>query len=157
MWPEVYKSFLDFWMFHVHRHVSWSSSSLCQTESSASTVAGKRCTQVWQTALWWPLTWRWDPTYVNKLEHYGSVKADGRHFLQLSFISTLHLFRQTSRRRCLSATGRELSAVWPRRRRAPGGSCWSAPTTVPSAWETLKVGCCCEHWRVTARRCSAWV
>lgn len=51
-------------LFHVHRHESWSSSSLCQTESSASTVAGRCCMPVWQTAQWWPLTSRWNMCIV---------------------------------------------------------------------------------------------
>ena len=64
--------------------------------------------------------------------------------------------RQTSRWTCSSATGRELSAVWPRLRREPGESCWSVLTTAPSAWETPRTDCCCARWRDTPRLCSAW-
>lgn len=72
------------------------------------------------------------------------------------FIYFNYLRRQTSRWTCSSATGRELSAVWPRLRREPGGSCWSALTTAPSAWETPRTDCCCARWRDTPRLCSAW-
>lgn len=72
------------------------------------------------------------------------------------FTSRCSLFRQTSRWTCSSATGRAPWAVWPRRRRGPGGSCWSAPTTTRSAWERPTTGCCCARWRATPRAFSAW-
>lgn len=37
---------------HVHRRRNCSSSSPCRTESSASTVAGRRCTLAWPTEQW---------------------------------------------------------------------------------------------------------
>lgn len=78
------------------------------------------------------------------------------HLLEVTLIFFNCLFRQTSRWTCSSATGRGPWAVWPHRRREPGGSCWWAPTTAPSAWETPRTDCCCALWRDTPKLCSAW-